>query len=432
MESSPSASQNPAELSSPSLRDLASHGALPTPAQMLQLRQCLSDSGVLDRNSTAPLSWDVLPRNLDRRDHRARVAMCVREGGRAICHLTVGPGLGDLWKRTQDFAQACPSIACRPFFFASIDGLDFLAVEFFEGHSLEAWVSSGRMSPQVALAHAIELFKGLESTLENSSADAVRSELRAFFDQALESSAFGEVDGRFLRAFVFPLIEKGALSCPARSCWSNGDWVARNILIDEHGRRRLVDYEFAARTHFWQEAGWRWCTFSALPAEMLRVSSFAPDDSSSAWLESYFLVRQVVLAHENSIAPRAGLGALSWLDRLSAITARAWGEYESSYFLRPLSISERTRSLEQVAELNRVISDREARLESTQRELERLRPELEHLNDELKQVRDQADAVQRDLRGQLAVRSDKIARMQRSFSWLITSPLRACRRLFLE
>ena len=313
-------------------------------------------------------------------------------------------------------AGLCEGLPCDrvpTVLFASMDGLDFLAVEFFAGQSLESWVASGRMSPQSALAHASALFRVLESTAEQSSPDAVRSELKCLFDQALASSAFGEVDGRFLRTFVFPLIETGALARPARSCWSNGDWVARNILIDEHGHGRLIDYEFAARTHFLEEAGWRWCTFSALPEEALRLSSFSPDDASTAWLESYFLVRQVVLAHENSIAPRAGLGALSWLGRLAAITARAWGEYESSCFLAPLSNTERARELEQLAALNR-----ERDHEGADADLKALRVEME--------------VTQRKIQEQLVARDDKIARMQKSVSWLITSPLRACRRLFFD
>lgn len=425
MESSTFASHTLAELSSPSLRDLASRGDLPTQAQMQRVRQCLTEAGVLDRDVTTPLSWEVLPRNLDRRDHRDRVALSIRQGDRGICYLTVGPGLDDLWRRTQAFAKACPAIACRPFFFASMDGLDFLAVEFFAGQSLESWVASGRMSPQSALAHASALFRVLESTAEQSSPDAVRSELKCLFDQALASSAFGEVDGRFLRTFVFPLIETGALARPARSCWSNGDWVARNILIDEHGHGRLIDYEFAARTHFLEEAGWRWCTFSALPEEALRLSSFSPDDASTAWLESYFLVRQVVLAHENSIAPRAGLGALSWLGRLAAITARAWGEYESSCFLAPLSNTERARKLEQLAALNREIAERDARARTLERELARA-------DADLKALRVEMEVTQRKIQEQLVARDDKIARMQKSVSWLITSPLRACRRLFFD
>ena len=423
----------PAELLSPSLRDLALRGDLPSPSLVQALHQCLVQAGVASPNEPI-LSWDVLSRNLDRRDHRSRVAFRVSQGTKAICHLTLGYGLNDLWLRTQSFTKACPAITCQPLFFTTIEGLDCLAVEFFPGQSLETWVADGRMTPAAALAHAGTVFNALEATAEVSTSDAVHAELKSFFEQALTSPVFGEADGRFLRGFVFPFITTGALARPARSCWSNGDFVARNILVDAAGRVRLVDYEFAARTHFLEEAGWRWRSFSTLPPEA-RELPLRLDGESGFWLEAYFRIRQLLLVHENSIAHRAGLGTVPWLERLSVITAEAWGDFESSCFLRPLSASitaQLAELNEKVTALSRDVVERNQCVGLLDAELVRAKAELVRAKAELSTVRSEGEACRRNLQDQVAVRDEKIRRMQKSLSWIITAPLRACRRLLLD
>ena len=415
------------DLLSPSLRDLALRGEVPGPALTSVLHRCLLQAGLVASSDSTPLSWDVLPRNLDRRDHRSRVAFRVSQGAKPLCHLTLGSGLNDLWSRTQAFAKACPTIACQPLFFTTAEGLDCLAVEFFPGQSLESWVANGQMTAATALAHAETVFKALEATAEVSTSEAIHAELKSFFEQALGSPVFGELDGRFLRTFVFPLIVKGAVSRPARSCWSNGDFVARNILVDEGGRVRLVDYEFAARTHFLEEAGWRWRSFSTLPLEA-RELPLLLDGKSDLWLEAYFRIRQLLLAHENSIAHRAGTGTIPWMERLVAITALSWDDFESSCLLRPLSaaaMAELAGLRERVVALNASLAERNQCVTSLESELRRLRAELSS-------ARAGGDAALEALRAQIAARDAKIWQMQKSFSWWVTSPLRACRRLFLE
>ena len=277
--------------------------------------------------------WQLLPRNQDRCDYRHRATFRLSLGPKTLCHLSVGQSLEDIWARSQAFSAACPSITCRPLFLRKVGDLDCLASEYFEGESIEALVSDGRLSAADAISHASTVLSALEATCEPSSLEKLQSELRSFFEQVVSSPAIGDLDARFLQAYVFPLISAGAGQSPLVTHWSNGDIVARNILVDGAGQVRLVDYEFAARTHFLAEGWWRWHTFSLLPDAARSLPAWS-SAMSSHWLECYFLLRQIVLSHENSVSHLAVSDVKRWIDRLSSITVEAWNGLRPSLFLR--------------------------------------------------------------------------------------------------
>ena len=279
------------------------------------------------------IGWALLLRNQDRCDYRDRATFRLSLGQKVLCHLSVGRSLDDIWARSQAFAVACPAIACRPLFLRKVGGLDCLASEYFEGESLEALVCDGRLSAVDALTHASTVLSALEATSEPSTLEKQQCELRSFFDQVLASQAIGDLDGRFLQAYVFPLIFAGAEQATPVTHWSNGDIVARNILVDGAGQVRLVDYEFASRTHFIAEGWWRWRTFSLLPEDARSLPAWS-SAMSSPWLECYFALRQIILSHENSVSHLAVADVQRWVDRLSSITVGGWDGLRPSLFLR--------------------------------------------------------------------------------------------------
>ena len=279
------------------------------------------------------IGWALLLRNQDRCDYRDRATFRLSLGQKVLCHLSVGRSLDDIWARSQAFAVACPAIACRPLFLRKVGGLDCLASEYFEGESLEALVCDGRLSAVDALTHASTVLSALEATSEPSTLEKQQCELRSFFDQVLASQAIGDLDGRFLQAYVFPLIFAGAEQATPVTHWSNGDIVARNILVDGAGQVRLVDYEFASRTHFLAEGWWRWHAFSLLPEDARSLPAWS-SAMSSPWLECYFALRQIILSHENSVSHLAVADVQRWVDRLSSITVGGWDGLRPSLFLR--------------------------------------------------------------------------------------------------
>ncbi len=339
----------------------------------------------------AAIGWALLLRNQDRCDYRHRATFRLSLGQKILCHLSVGRSLDDIWARSQAFAAACPAIACRPLFFRKVGELDCLASEYFEGESIEALVRDGRLSADDAISHASTVLSALEATCEPSSLEKLQSELWSFFDQVISSPAIGDLDARFLQAYVFPLIFAGAGQATPVTHWSNGDIVARNILVDGAGQVRLVDYEFAARTHFLAEGWWRWHTFSLLPEDARSLPAWS-SAMSSPWLECYFALRQIILSHENSVAHLAVADVQRWIDRLSSITVDAWDGLRPSLFLRAWGDVVRGYINDIIKQKDFEIGECRSRLAALDREVYDRGEWGKRLDEELSELRQQAVA----------------------------------------
>ena len=291
--------------------------------------------GVLDAESAPRL--EPLPRNPERRDYLTRASFRVFSGKRAICHLTVGKNLIDLQMRTRAFAEACPKIVCPLLFWHQSAGWDYLGIELVEGQNLETLVLEGRLKPADAVAHVAKVVAALESTLLPSTAESAAQEIDRFFSWVQASPIFSGLDQQFLQSVIFPFIRSGALSGPQQTRWTNGDLIARNVLVDSRGGVRLVDYEFAGRTHFYAEDWWRWHSESKLPPEALDLPG-SPKASAETWQEAYFILRHAVLIHEINGAAVAVSGLRQQMDRLVALAAAAQAGFRASVFLQPLAL----------------------------------------------------------------------------------------------
>jgi hypothetical protein len=253
-----------------------------------------------------------------------------------LCHLSIGRDLADLRKRTAAFAKACPDIACHPVFWQRYGQWDFFGVEFFAGDSLEdATVHKGWLKPGEAIACAEKVMASLERTRRSSSIDAAARELEQDFDEVLACSIFGALDRRFLVDVIFPYIRTGALTGPQSTRWSNGDFIPRNLLVDQHKHVRLIDYEFAERTHFFAEDLWRWRAFSHLPEDVRDSPAFKDTRPTGSWLEAYFILRQMAAEQKINGSQIAVSDARQGINRLMAIMADAHAGFRSSVFLRP-------------------------------------------------------------------------------------------------
>ena len=455
--------------------------------------------------SSQNLELQPLARNPGRLDHATRLAFRVLAEQKSVCYLLVGPNLSEIWDRAREFAEACPAIAAKALFFEPTPQADVLGLEFIEGRILD------EMPPSAALeAAAGAVLAALERTFKPSSLPELNAELERFFSWVATSPIFGAIDSGFLREMIFPWVREGARHQPIQTRWTNGDFTAHNVIIDSHGRPRLIDYEYAQLTHFHLEDFLRWRTYSNAQKHVFDSKLGPPPP----WLEAYFLLRQIVLEREVASPEIALAGAEERVRRLRELAAAASKPFHASIFLKPLTreadqekriqdLTEETvergkwgQALEQnlrtanerilsqqtqiqdldaevvkrgewgitldqkllmaehrIAELAAIEAQAPDRVARTEENLQNLEQQMVHaqsltakLMSEIEMQVDRAASLERTNeteRREQADRSseerlrrssleDKIARMQNSFSWKLTSPLRAFRRLFLD
>jgi hypothetical protein len=275
----------------------------------------LQESGLV--GSSRNLHLHPLPRNPGRRDYFTRRAFRVSEGPTTICHLLVGPGLAGIWSRAQAFALACPEITAKPLFMRQTAHSDFLGVEFIEGRTVEQIGLTANDHGVASRKAVMAVVVALEQTMWPSTAAAAHAELERFFASVLACTIIEAIDRDFLRDVVFPWVREGATASPAQTRWTNGDLIAQNIIVDASGHPRLIDYEFAHRTHFYAEDILRWRTYSNAHRDLL--DDKLPETPS--WLEALFLLRQTVLECETSIPSLALQGTQQRVQRLRELTA---------------------------------------------------------------------------------------------------------------
>jgi chromosome segregation ATPase len=333
------------------------------------------------------------PRNSNRRDYFSKQTFRVMQNGRTLCLLTAGRNLKDLYERSTTFSKACPEIACAPIFFQHREGLDFIAARYFEGDSLQNLVRQGKMTPIEAVGHANDIMGRLEMTFRVSTINEAHNELEKFFASVRGCSFFGGLDRNFLESIVFPFVQQGALEGVMRTRWSNGDFIARNILADAAGDKRLIDYEFARRTHFFGEDFWRWKNFSELPDEAKTLARLK--DKDKPWLEGFFILRQILLSHLINGAAAAADDTRRQVGRLLQLAAEANLNFKASVFYNRLGPDS------DLAETLRQANDEIVRRGEWGMKLDgetaRLREQLTAAGSERDQLRHQVGALQHRL-----------------------------------
>ncbi|HZP60931.1 MAG TPA: glycosyltransferase family 2 protein, partial [Opitutaceae bacterium] len=337
----------------------------------------------------------------------------------------MGRSLEQLWERAQAFADACPDIACRPLFYHRAGEWDYLAEEFFKGREVEVLVREGRQTVTEVVACVEKIMAALERTQQPSTPEAAAQELDWLFTRVCALPLFARFDQTLLQEAVFPFVRAGMLAGPFRTRWTNGDLIPRNVLVDPHGNVRLIDYEFAARTHFFAEDAWRWRIFSTLPPEARELPGLG-DITNQPWVEAFHLLRQIVLAHEVNGAQRAASDSRPALDRLAGLAATQT-EHQNSVFLQRLAAIPAV-EMRLAAELEKHFS-LIAKLEESGRAKDTVNAHMLNLSRAV--VGDALQEIIR-LRDLLYQREEKIRHMQQSISWQATTPLRAARRRLLD
>lgn len=277
--------------------------------------------GQVSQSETIDL--ELLPKNPQRADAPVTDTYRVSRGGRPWCHLTVGSGLRDRWLRATAFAAACPQVTCTPLFYLEVGDAVLLGVSWFDGVSLEDRLRDGTLAIADARLIIERLHAALTATREPSTADAAAREFEVFAGQVLDAGVFSAIDHVLLREVVLPFLRDHALRGTMETRLTNADFVARNVLVADDGGFRLIDCEFAQRTHFFAADAWRWREFSNLPAQLKDIGTILAGASLEPWIEAYSILQHLLLVGESQGVAVAIAESRVRLPRLFAVISSA-------------------------------------------------------------------------------------------------------------
>ena len=168
-------------------------------------------------------------------------------------HLTLGKDLKNVFNKTKSFYEECPEYSCKPLFVNDEQTLNLFGQEFFEGTPIDEKYASNKISDE-GVSKIVSKIQKIFSTLEvESTHERFAEELEAFKERILKNDSLHLFDKDFLNNCVFPHMEDSLLPQSFSKRWSPGDLAARNILVDDELSFKIIDCEFAHKTHFHNE-----------------------------------------------------------------------------------------------------------------------------------------------------------------------------------
>lgn len=240
--------------------------------------------------------------NADRRpEFRRRAWKAAAPDGRPL-RLVVGRELAALARRQEAFASLAPGLVAAPSFVESIGDIEILAEPLIDGDSLESHFARAPSSEDELGSAFAKAMRALASTTTTSSEAERRAEWDGFASAVPAVPGWSDVERELLASSVLPALYPHLASSPPVTRWTNGDLTAANLLLERDGTPRLVDFEFAQRTHFFAEDGVRFLALSRVGRT--RPELFRPHlpPAGPAW-HLYFWLRQCLLeARQNTPA----------------------------------------------------------------------------------------------------------------------------------
>jgi glycosyltransferase involved in cell wall biosynthesis len=402
-------------------------------------------------------------------------------------HLSYGEGLSDAYEQSKDFNAVLPDLTCKPLFLVKNGTYELFAQEFFQGIPIDESFEAGTTSDH----EVTKILKTIESSFASierpSTEEGMNKEFQDLKDSILNNDNFGDLDREYLKLYFLPSLEENLNFKNPTKRWSSGDLAARNILVNSNNKFKLIDYEFALETHFHCEDWTRLNKFSSNKfSENQHLQNLI--QKLDPFLQSYLILRQLHLnklvhtkenfrhfasedlAHSILSLANRSIGKpvnnpllIKGICNANKILEGKFAEERDNRELKEqeLALERENRELKE-QELasereNRELKEQELALERENRELKEQELALERENRELKEqelalerenrerkeqelalerenreLKEQELALERENRElkeqKLSIKSDKIQRMQSSFSWKVTAPLRFMRR----
>jgi len=266
----------------------------------LQIKEAFGELVARGLIAAEPCPIPLPPGNGDRNESLARHSWRVTLPSGQSAKVTLGKNLSVLATRHAEFSNACPGLATTQSFYFHLPQSDALAESFFEGISLEQALTGTSLAPN-AITAALSQIDRLLTATELASTEAARArEWQDWGSRLVDLPIWEPTEITTLRQLLLPaLYQRLTQTAPCTTRWSNGDFLPSNILLDAKGEVRLIDTEFAARTHFFAEDAVRFRVLSSACFDRPDLDSLLPSVPDLAW-HIYFWLRQFQLETENN------------------------------------------------------------------------------------------------------------------------------------
>jgi len=172
-----------------------------------------------------------------------------REGRRGLVSsgfwFRIDHGLQALADRARGFHEACPQISAQPVFFFEEDGWQWFGCQ----HD-----SFSEELREDQLAHAVSVMEAaFAATEQPSTPAAAEAEIDAFLCELSRMPDFSLLDREMLTRYVGNELKARLVESHPRTRWAHGNLTANAIRIGKSAQVRLLEPEFACRTHFFAE-----------------------------------------------------------------------------------------------------------------------------------------------------------------------------------
>lgn len=244
----------------------------------------------------SPETWTVqpFPSNPNRADAATRRRFVLSAPNDRPVLVVVDTQKSDLFERSDSFARACPELACPVLFHSSDDDAEVIAHGLFPGVPIDLAVENGYLTAPEAVALLRGALAALDRTSHSVRARSRESEFASLSARIGEISDLDPSDLRFLMEEALPALHAECAELPARARWTNGDFIASNVLISRDRELRLIDYEFARETSFPEEDWFRFMNMGHASPELARLVR-AESGEPPTWIHLYFWLRQLSL-----------------------------------------------------------------------------------------------------------------------------------------
>ena len=186
------------------------------------------------------------------------------------------------------FHQACPEIAANPLFYFDEGGWQWFGCE----HE-----NSFDELREDQLTHAVLVLESaLMATDQPSTPAAAEAEIDSFLTELCQSPDFSLLDVELLLRYVGNELKARLVGSHPTTRWAHGNLTTQAIRMDASGQVRLMEPEYAKRTHFFAE-------------DWLRLGRSGGHPSA---LRAYSWLRQILI-HRKSLRPNLAR-ALALLD----------------------------------------------------------------------------------------------------------------------